>query len=86
MRLFTTIALLALCAPLSAVAQDEASDTQEEPEASQEAPEAPVEPVSPTLDFRTSATIPMPTAIQVDASVACHMDGTVLHCTTRRAQ
>ena len=86
MRYLTIIALFALCAPLSAVAQDEAPATPAEPEAAQEAPEAPVEPPAPTLDFRTSATIPMPTAIQVDASVACHMDGTVLHCTARRAQ
>ena len=62
--------------------------------ASQPAPKAegaPAAPVAaptppPTLTFRTSATIPMPRAIEVDGSVACRMDKDVLRCTARVAK
>ena len=62
---------------------DEGHEPPAKAEAAPEAPAAPAKP-APMLTFRSTGQIAMPTAIEVDGSVACRMDGTVLRCTARR--
>ena len=80
--------VLAIAMPLSALA---AGDTSKAPEPVPSAPtteDGVVTTVAPAparmIIFRSGTEIPVPSAIEVDGTVSCRIDGDTLRCTARR--